>query len=544
LQNQYVIGIVTGMNTDVSSLPNTPDALKEIIVDLHGQIVGLRDVYDKETDILLEQIRHLRAQLFGRTSEKIKHEGDPQPLPLFDMPESVGNDNVEEEIHVPAHNRKKRGRKPLPEELPRVEVIHDIDEADKVCGCGRELSRIGEEVSEQLDIVPARVQVIRHIRPKYACKNCEGVKDDGPAVKIAPVAPQIIPKSIAGPGLLAHILTGKFIDHLPFYRQEKQFIRLGVEVSRTSMCNWAMQTAIACQPLLNLLQDEVQAGSYINIDETTLQVLKEPGRDPTSKSYMWIFRRGDPEKPVLIYQYHATRSGDVARAFLHDFQGYVQTDGYSGYNFLDHDANIRHIGCWAHARRKFMDVIKTQGKNRKSGSADKALSYIKKLYRLEKEARNKDLSREEIYQMRQDKAKPILDDLYKWLSKKSVQTPPKGLLGKAVSYTLKQWDRLIGYIEDGRLAPDNNGAENSIRPFVIGRKNWLFSGTPVGAEASALLYSLIETAKANRLEPYAYLRYIFEKLPTATSLEDFEALLPWNVTPEQMNCLGKVSVVA
>jgi len=191
-----------------------------------------------------------------------------------------------------------------------------------------------------------------------------------------------------------------------------------------------------------------------------------------------------------------------------------------------------------------MDVIKAQGKNRKSGSGDKALSYIKKLYKLEKEARTKEFSPAEIYRMRQDQAKPILDDFYKWLSTKSVQTPPKGLLGKAISYTLKQWNRLIGYIEDGHLTPDNNNAENAIRPFVIGRKNWLFSGTPAGAEASALLYSLIETAKANRLEPYAYLRYIFEQLPTASSLEEYEALLPWNVTPEQMSCPVPLSVVA
>ena len=509
------------MKFDVSTLPDDSKLLKQLLVDFQGH-------FDKETGILIEQIRHLRAQLFGRKSEKIKPASGIQLLPLFDMPEPEITEEPEE-IIISEHSRAKRGRKPLPEELPRVEIIHDIDETEKVCGCGSELSRIGEEVSEQLDIIPAKVRVIRHIRPKYACKNCEGVEDNGPAVKIAPVAPQIIPKSIAGPGLLAHILTGKFIDHTPFYRQEKQFIRLGVEVSRTSMCNWAMQAASACLPLLNLLQDEVVSGSFINIDETTLQVLQEPGRDPTTKSYMWIFRRGDPDKPVLLYQYHPTRSGDVARAFLCDFEGYVQTDGYSGYDFLDHSEGIRHIGCWAHARRKFMDVIKAQGKNRKSGAADVALSYIKKLYRLEKEASGNRFSPEEIYRMRQDKARPILDDFKKWLSKKSIQMPPKGLLGRAVSYTLKQWDRLKGYLEDGHLAPDNNAAENSIRPFVVGRKNWLFSGTPAGAEASALLYSLIETAKANLLEPYAYLRYIFEQLPTASSLEDYEALLPWNV---------------
>jgi len=524
------------MKIEALTLPDDTALLKKMLVDLQGH-------YDKETGILLEQIRYLRAQLFGRKSEKIQPEGGPQPLPLFDMPEPAGNDDEEEETHIPAHNRKKRGRKALPEDLPRVERIHDIDDADKVCACGCELSRIGEEVSEQLDIIPAQVQVIRHIRPKYACKNCEGVKDDGPSVKIAPVPPQIIPKSIASPGLLARILTGKFIDHTPFYRQEKQLVRLGVEISRTSMCNWAMQAASACQPLLNLLQDEVLAGSFINIDETTLQVLQEPGRSPTTKSYMWIFRRGDPDKPVLIYQYHPTRSGDVANAFLRDFQGYVQTDGYSGYNFLDHEKEIHHIGCWAHARRNFMDVIKAQGKNRKSGAADKALSFIRKLYNLEKNARTNELSIEEVYLMRQNEAKPILDDFEKWLSKKKLQTPPKGLLGKAIYYTLNQWHRLIGYIEDGRLTPDNNMAENCIRPFVVGRKNWLFSGTPKGAEASALLYSLIETAKSNKLEPYAYLRYIFENLPTASSLEDYEALLPWNITPEQMHCSTQLGVV-
>ena len=520
------------MQKNVSTLPDDPAALKEIIVDLH-------DRFDKETGILLEQIRHLRAQLFGRKSEEIRPEGGPQPQPLFDMPEPEVREEGEA-IEVPAHQRRKSGRKPLPEELPRVEVMHDIAAADKVCGCGRELSRIGEEVSEQLDIIPAKIQVIRHIRPKYACRNCEGVEADGPAVKIAPVPPQIIPKSIAGPGLLAHILTAKFIDHTPFYRQEKQFARLGVEVSRTSMCSWAMQAAIACRPLLNLLQEEVLAGSYLNIDETTLQVLQEPGRDPTSKSYMWIFRRGDPGQPILIYQYHPTRSGDVARSFLEDFTGFVQTDGYSGYDFLDHADHIRHIGCWAHVRRKFMDVINAQGKNRKTGAADMALSYIGKLYKLEKEAKAKSLSPTEVYRLRQTEAKPILDDMHRWLTRKSVQTPPKGLLGKAVSYALKQWDRLVGYLEDGRLAPDNNSAENAIRPFVVGRKNWLFSGTPEGAEASALLYSLIETAKANRLEPYAYLRHIFEKLPAASSLKDFETLLPWNMTPKHIPCSQQI----
>ena len=309
------------MNVKATTLPDDSDLLKQMLFDF-------QDHHDKQTSILLEQISLLRAQLYGRKSEKFHPVDGPQPLPLFDMPEPAEEDGeAEEETHVPAHKRKKGGRKALPDNLPRIDRVHDINDADKICSCGCELSRIGEEVSEQLDIIPAKIQVIRNIRPKYACKNCEGVEDDGPTVKIAPVPLQIIPRSIASSGLLAHILTGKFVDHTPFCHQEKQLLRLGVKVSRTSMCSWAMQSAETCLPLLNLLLEEVLAGSYINVDETTLQVLQEPGRKPTTKSYMWIFRRGDPNKPVVIYQYHPTRSGDVARAFLRGFQGYVQTDG-------------------------------------------------------------------------------------------------------------------------------------------------------------------------------------------------------------------------
>jgi transposase len=285
--------------------------------------------------------------------------------------------------------------------------VHDIPEGEKLCACGCMLSRIGEEVSEQLDIIPAKIQVIRHIRPKYACRNCEGVEDEsGKTVKIAPVHVQIIPKSIVSAGLLASTLTGKFVDHNPFYRQEKQLLRLGVEISRTSMCNLAMQAAEACQPLLELLHQQGIASFLLNVDETSLQVLDEPGRSPTSKSYMWLFRGEDLEKPVLIYEYNSSRGGDVARKFLRDFKGFVQTDGYSGYDFLDLLEGIVHLGCWAHARRKFTDVTKAMGKDHAPGAADAALKYIGKLYRLEREANQKKLSREEVYRMRQEEANP------------------------------------------------------------------------------------------------------------------------------------------
>jgi len=502
------------MNTTVETLPDDPAALRQVIASLQAQ----QAQHERQVSILLEQIRHLRQLLFGRRSEQLTTQTSTVQLPLFDLPEP---EHIEPaKVEIESHSRRKPGRKPLPKELPRVDILHDLPAEEKVCACGCALSQIGEEVSEQLDIVPARIQVLRHIRPKYACRGCE-------TVQVAPMPAQIIPQSIVSPGLLAHVLTAKFVDHLPLYRQEKLFARLGVEIGRATMSNWAMRAAEACQPLLNLIHDEILDGKLINIDETTVQVLAEPGRTPTATSYMWLFRRGDPSRPALLYQYHPTRASDVARDFLGKYQGIVQTDGYQGYDFLDHMTGVRHAGCWAHVRRKFMDIIKVQGKNRTSGSADQALAYIQRLYVLEKELKEKPA--EIVATMREEKARPILLAFHQWLNKRALETPPKSLLGKAVSYALNQWDRLLVYLEEPILTPDNNMAENCIRPFVLGRKNWLFAGSVKGAEASALIYSLIETAKANKVEPYCYLRHIFERLPTAQTLSDYEALLPWNI---------------
>jgi len=536
------------MKYDHSTLPDNAAELKKIILDIQKQSTELELDFQQiqsdhktsradlleEINYLNEQIRILRQTIFGTKSEKDPSGKSPQ-LSLFDMPENLPEELLteeQEEIIVPEHSRKKKGRKKLPENLPRVEVIHDLTEEEKVCACGCKLSRIGEEVSEKLDIVPAKIQVIRNIRPQYACRACEGLEDDGPSVKIAPVPPQIIPKGLATAGLLAYVLTAKFVDALPFYRQEKQFDRLGIELSRRTMCGWAMKAAERCTPLIALLKEEIRGGPVINADETTLQVLHEPERAPTQKSYMWIFKGGLPDKSALIYEYHQTRSGEVAKLFLDGYQGIVQTDGYGGYDFLDQRPDIHHVGCWAHARRKFMDIKKASS-SKKAGSADEALKYIRLLYGLEKVAKQKKMSAGELYEYRQNMAKPILQKFKIWLTKRSSTVVPKSLLGKAISYCLSQWHRLENYIKSGHAGIDNNVAENAIRPFVVGRKNWLFSGTPEGAEASATLYSLIETAKANQLEPYSYLRYLFERLPT-TPPEEFHDLLPQNLSPEKL----------
>jgi transposase len=253
---------------------------------------------------------------------------------------------------------------------------------------------------------------------------------------------------------------------------------------------------------------------------------------------MWIFRGGTPEKPGILFEYHPTRAGDVAAAFLKGYKGIVQTDGYSGYGFIDGILDILHMGCWAHVRRKFLDVIKAAGKpkagNKKSGNAYQAMTYIRKLYKIEKDAKNQGLTNEDLLKERQEKAKPVLEEFKRWLDVKVEEVPPKSLLGKAIGYTINQWHRLVIYADTFHVTLDNNMAENTIRPFVIGRKNWLFSGTPMGASASAALYSLIETAKANGLEPYWYLRYLFENLPEAMTKDDYRALLPQYIKKSQL----------
>lgn len=485
--------------------------------------------YKAEIKILNEQIKSLQDRLFGRKTEK-QYRDDGQ-LSLFDIPEPISDGS--EELSIVEHTRKKRGRKPLPDNLPRIEVVHELSEAQRHCSCGHIKSHIGQEVSEQLDYIPAKVRVIRNIRYKYACKNCEGVEDDGPTVSIARMPDQIIPKGMATPGLLAHIMTAKFADALPFHRQEKQFKRIGVELPRSTMSSWAMKVADACEIILDRMKNDILQSHVINIDETPVQVLKEPGR---TKSYMWVFKGNCRGKPVLFYHYNPSRSGDVPAALLKNYKGVVQTDGYSGYNFFDRQVDILHVGCWVHARRKFTEVLKAAGRKSKNptGNAGTALKYISRLYKIEKDARLNRLSPQEIYHKRQSEAVLILEAFKNWLDAMVEKTPPKSLLGKAVNYTLNEWEHLVNYTKDGRVGPDNNAVENAIRPFVIGRKNWLFSCTPEGARASAAIYSLIETARANSLEPYWYLRHLFEHLPEAMSEDDFQALLPHQIDKDQI----------
>jgi len=512
------------MTTKTPKLPKTTAELEAII-----------EPYESRIEYLEQRVHALEKMIFAPKSERRRPDEDEggRQLHLFNEAEELVEKEEEQQLTIPEHTRQKPRRKPLPQDLPRIEVVHDIEESEKTCQCGAQLSRIGEDVCEKLDIVPAKIQVVRHIRPKYACKSCEGVESEGPTVKIALPPPQIIPKGIATPGLLAYVAVSKYADALPLYRQEKIFERFGIDLSRSTMAGWMVMAAQGCRPVMDLLYKKLHSGPLINIDETPVQVLNEPGRANTLRSYMWVFRGGPPEKLVVLYRYSPTRSGEIAREVLQGYRGYCQTDAFAGYDGLEEAIEgIELVGCFVHARRNFVKVIDARGKGAKSktGSAEVALGYIGQLYRIEKAAREAKLSVSEIQRFRMERAKPVLEEFKSWLEKKKDQTPPQGLLGKAISYIVSRWSKLVRYLENGYITPDNNAAENAIRPFVVGRKNWLFSGSPSGADAAATLYSLIETAKACGLDAYHYLRILFEKIPYASTEADYTALLPQNIT--------------
>jgi transposase len=498
------------------NLPDDPAALKLLLSQLQAKVAHLQ-----------EENTLLRQRLFGRKSEQTPDAATPQ-LALFNeaeslaepLAEAVDADAVEKAVAPSTQRRGKR--KPLPAELPRVEVVHELPEHELACACGCRKHISGEEVSEQLEIVPMQIRVIRHVRKVYACKGCESapVTADKPA--------QLIEKSLASPSVLAMLLTTKYVDGLPLHRFEKVLARHGVDLPRQTLARWVIQSGEQLQPLLNLLREHLLDGPVIHCDETRVQVLKEAGREPSSQSWMWVRTGGPPGHPVVLFDYTTSRAQEVPLHLLAGFSGYLMTDDYAGYNGVAARPGIERLACWAHARRKFVEAQKVQPKG-KTGRADVALNLINRLYAIERELR--DASDEQCYLGRQQYSLPVLEQLKGWLDKAQPQVTAQNVLGKALNYLASNWSRLERYVEAGHLPIDNNRAENAIRPFVIGRKNWLFSDTPRGATASAQLYSLVETAKANGQEPYAWLRHVLERLPQASSVEDYEALLPWNCMP-------------
>ena len=510
-------------------MKSLPESLPTDTPSLHKMVHDYQMTVDEMAEKLKwyeEQFRLLKHHRFGASSEKTSDQMD-----LFNEAESVldllGLDEAEAEETI-FYQRKKPGRKPLSKHLPREIIRHELPESERICLCGHALHEAGEDCSEQLEIIPAKIKVIEHVQVKYGCRACE----NGIITAAKPAQP--IPRSFASPSLLAYIIVAKFMDSLPLYRQEVIFKRLSIDLSRATLSNWVLKSAELLTPFYDRLHEHLIRQQIIQADETTLNVIQD-GRETKSKSYMWLYQSGSQaiECPIVLYEYQATRAGLHAKNFLQGFSGYLQVDGFAGYHALEADDCLL-VGCMAHARRKFDEALKALPKasrRNKMGMVQTALRKITRLYAIEKQI--KDLSPEQRYLIRQEKSRPILDDLKQWCDQSVTKTSKESALGKAIRYLLNQWPYLIRYLEDGNLQIDNNAAERHIKPFVIGRKNWLFNQTPRGADASAILYSVVQTAIANNLEPFEYLSYLFTELPKLGRHYDVEALdkfLPWNLT--------------
>jgi len=483
-----------------------------------------------------EQFRLSQQKRFGTSSEKTDID---QLNFLFDEAEKEADSKIPEPtVEEITYKRKKQvGKREADLKKLPVEVIeYRLTDEELICDqCGNILHEMTTEIRQELKIIPAKVVVVKHIKYVYSCRDCEQNEIKTPVIT-APMPKSILPGSLVSPSLMAYIMVQKYVNAMPLYRQEQMFGRLDIEISRQNMANWMMHGGNDWLKILydrlhvNLLKNDI-----LHADETRLQVLNEPGRSAQSDSYMWLYRTGvDNETQIVLYEYQTTRAGKYPRKFLENFKGYLHVDGYAGYHGIP---NVKLVGCWAHARRYFTDTLKSMPdkKSKAALEATKGLNFCNQLFSIEHATSV--LTGEERFEARLEKSKPLLEAFSSWLNIQSKRVLPKSALGKAITYCRNQWTNLETFLLDGRLELTNNRAERSIKPFVIGRKNWLFSNSQRGARASAIIYSIIETAEENDLKPYEYLTYLFEQLPNTdiTDVNSLDKLLPWSATiPE--NC--------
>ena len=474
-----------------------------------------------------EQFRIGRRRQFGASSEKSTY--DFTQLSIFNEAELCADANVPEPelVEVEKHYRKRTRltTDKLPDDLPVEVVEHDLPEDERVCPeCGGPLHVMGRETRRELIVVPAQVKIREHVRKIYACRDCEKDECGVPILK-APLDEPVIKGSFASPEMIAHILTQKFVMGSPLYRQEQEFRRNGIPLSRQTMSNWVIRaTEDWLEPVYGMFHEMLCCHNVLHADETTLQVLREPGKTAQSKSYIWLYRTGgDTRYPIVLYDYQPDRRSKRPAEFLKGFKGFLHTDGYDGYHSLPEGITV--VGCWAHVRRKFDEVLKALPERDREGSkAMLGKRYCDRLFGLEREFEK--LTPEERYAKRQERSKPLLHEFFAWL--KVLNATPKTGIGMAAHYALSQQKYLERYLLDGRLEISNNRAERSIKPFVIGRKNFLFANTPRGAKASAVVFSLIETAKENGLNPFEYLVHIFKSAPNldVRNPDELQLLLP------------------
>ena len=485
--------------------------------------------------ILKEQIKYLTGQRFSPKTEQT----DKLQLELFVIYEQIekliaDTAETDQEITVPSHTRTKKGGRTIPpEHLPRTRVEHDLSESEKQCNCGCTKQRCGEETSYQYDVIPAKFQVIENVRIKYSCTN-PSCNEAPKTAKMDPPAP--LPGTQASSGTIAWVATNKFSDGLDLNRIAKiAQQRFEVPFSSTTLASWMIKAADRLiDPLVGAMAQVMDRTNYIHIDETTLQVLNEEGREAKQKSYIWCRVTGvNAQTPIVIMTYSYSRAGAIATELLQDFKGYIQTDGYPGYNATAQREDITQLGCWVHVRRKF-DVAAKNSQDGAKEIAQKGMSLISRLFYLDKQAKDKPPDEKLLY--RQQIVEPHLDKMKNWLENNfSKAKSYGGLLATAFTYITNQWVKLIVFIKEPYLELDNNRAERHIRPIATGRKVWLFANSEQGARATALWFSLIETAKANNLEPYWYLKMVCEQMPIYLRDEKpVDDLLPWNVDAEEI----------
>jgi transposase len=508
------------------------------VAELMAQIAALEALNRQLTERVFkleEELALARLHRFAPRSEKhldrVFNEAEQSALEGDDDTDEVDGVDLPDTGLPDAEKLegKKPGRRPLPANLPRQRVEYDLADDQKACPCcSNRMHRMGELVIEQLHI-EVKATVLQNARAKYACRHCDRTGISTPVV-IAPMPAQPLPGSIATASTLAFALVHKYVDGTPLYRLAKAFERAGVPVSRGALGHWVIGSSEKhLYRIYDALKLRLQSQTLIHGDETTVQVLKEEGKDPTSTSYMWAYRSGeDSEQPIVLFDYQPGRGQEHPQAFLGDYRGILMSDGYSAWRTLK---GATHVGCMAHARRRFVDALKARKKP--GGPPAQALKFFDQLYRIERQVRDEKPEDDEtrdhyIRRFRHKHSAPVLNALKAWLDAIAPKVVPDTKLGDAVSYTLNQWDYLTRYTEDGRMPIDNNLLERDIRIFACGRKSWLFSDTVEGARASAVIYSLMLTCRACRVEPFAWLSHVLTELPKRRDETDIEDLLPFN----------------
>lgn len=508
---------------------------REELIAENGRLQSIIEQLQTKVSWFEEQFKLARARQFGSSSERMacrQAQEVCQGELVFNEAEALADspcEAVEPETITYTRARKQVGhRQEMLADLLTEVREYRLAEDEQVCSaCGGPMHEMSAQTRDELEIIPAQVKIIRHVRYVYGCRRCDKNGDEVPIVT-APGPKALIPKSLASASSVAYVMSEKFVESMPLYRLEKRFERLGVELPRQVLSNWIIKGGEMLQPIYDRMRERLLDLSILHADETTLQVLRESGRPAQSKSYMWLYRSGRDGPPIVCYEYQPTRDGEHARRFLNGFTGHLHADGYAGYNDMP---NVTLVGCWAHARRKFTDAAKVLPKSQRndpSQMVNVALRHINKLFEIERALR--DASADERKAARNERSRPVVDQFKVWLDSASSKVLPKSAFGEAVNYCRNQWPKLVVFLEDGRLELDNNRAERSIKPFVIGRKNWLFANTPRGARTSAVIYSIVETAKENGLNPCAYLKYLLERLPgiSREHKDDLDSLLPWS----------------